>query len=87
MKLKVVQEPSDEGGYSIYVPTLSGCISEGDTRGEALGNIEEAIVLYLEPPDDDLSYEPECGNRRNCCMRNSCNFPESPSTTRATSWQ
>jgi predicted RNase H-like HicB family nuclease len=48
MKLKVILEPSDEGGYTVYVPTLPGCISEGDTMEEALGNIREAIDLYLE---------------------------------------
>jgi predicted RNase H-like HicB family nuclease len=48
MKLKVVLEPSDEGGFSIYVPSLPGCISEGDTVEEALENIREAIDLYLE---------------------------------------
>ncbi len=49
MKLKVVLEPSDEGGYTIYVPSLPGCISEGETVEEALENIQEAIELYLEP--------------------------------------
>jgi predicted RNase H-like HicB family nuclease len=49
VKLKVVLEPSDEGGYTVYVPTLPGCISEGDTLEEALANIREAIELYLEP--------------------------------------
>ena len=48
MKLKVVLEPSDEGGFTVYVPSLPGCISEGDTREEALVNIQEAIELYLE---------------------------------------
>ncbi len=48
MKLKVVLEPSDEGGFTVYVPSLPGCISEGDTREEALANIQEAIELYLE---------------------------------------
>ncbi|MBM4275058.1 MAG: type II toxin-antitoxin system HicB family antitoxin [Deltaproteobacteria bacterium] len=48
MKLKVVLEPSDEGGFTVYVPSLPGCISEGDTREEALANIREAIDLYLE---------------------------------------
>jgi predicted RNase H-like HicB family nuclease len=56
MKLQVVLEPSDEGGYTAVVPALPGCISEGDTRQEALKNIEEAIKLYLEPVDDDLNY-------------------------------
>ena len=54
MKLKVVLEPSDEGGYTIYVPSLPGCISEGETKEEALENIREAIGLYLEPVDDDF---------------------------------
>ena len=54
MKLKVVLEPSDEGGFTVYVPSLPGCVSEGDTEDEALKNIREAIELYLEPVDDDL---------------------------------
>jgi predicted RNase H-like HicB family nuclease len=48
MKLKVILEPSDEGGYTVYVPYLAGCISEGNTKEEALVNIREAIDLYLE---------------------------------------
>lgn len=54
MKLKVVLEPSDEGGYTVYVPSLPGCISEGDTLQEAMNNIRDAIRLYLEPVEDDL---------------------------------
>ncbi len=53
MKLKVVLEPSEDGGYTVYVPSLPGCISEGDTREKALSNIKEAIALYLEPTEDD----------------------------------
>ena len=40
MKIKVVLEPAEEGGYTAYVPSLPGCISEGDT-------CEEAVELYL----------------------------------------
>ncbi|MEH1802199.1 type II toxin-antitoxin system HicB family antitoxin [Nostoc sp.] len=54
MKLKVVLEPSDEGGYTVHVPSLPGCISEGETVEEALQNIQEAIELYLEPLEDEL---------------------------------
>ncbi len=53
MKLKVVLEPSEEGGYTAIVPSLPGCISEGDSRDEALRNIREVIELYLEPVEDD----------------------------------
>ena len=49
MKLTVMLEPSEEGGFTVLVPALPGCISEGDTREEALKNIREAIELYLEP--------------------------------------
>ena len=48
MKLKIVLETSNEGGYTVYVPSLPGCISEGQTKKEALANIKEAIELYLE---------------------------------------
>ncbi len=54
MKLKIVLEPSEDGGYTVYVPSLPGCISEGDTVEEAIQNIKEAIELYLEPVEDDL---------------------------------
>jgi predicted RNase H-like HicB family nuclease len=53
MRLKVVLEPSDEGGYTAIVPSLPGCITEGNSREEALSNVKEAIELYLEPVDDD----------------------------------
>jgi predicted RNase H-like HicB family nuclease len=55
MRLKVLLEPSDEGGFTAYVPVLPGCISEGDTADEALANLREAIELYLEPVEDDLA--------------------------------
>lgn len=57
MKFKVVLEPSDEGGYTVYVPSLPGCISEGESKEEAMHNISEAIELYLEPVEDDWILE------------------------------
>jgi predicted RNase H-like HicB family nuclease len=59
MKLRVILEPSDEGGYAAIVPALPGCISEGNTREETLANIQEAIALYLEPVEDDLGFGPD----------------------------
>jgi predicted RNase H-like HicB family nuclease len=57
MRFKIVFEPSDEGGFTAYVPALPGCISEGDSVDEALANIQEAIELYLEPVEDDWIFE------------------------------
>ncbi len=56
MKLQIILEPSDEGGFTVYVPSLPGCISEGDSKEIALANIQEAIELYLEPVPDDFCY-------------------------------
>ncbi len=59
MKLKIVLEPSEEGGYTVFVPALPGCISEGETREQALTNIREAIELYLEPSEAELAAVPD----------------------------
>lgn len=59
MTLRVILEPSDEGGFTVIVPALPGCITEGDTQEEALQNIREAIELYLEPIEDDLEFHPD----------------------------
>ena len=59
MKFRVVLEPSEEGGFTAVVPALPGCISEGNTRDEALANVREAIALYLDPVDDDTVFGPD----------------------------
>ena len=44
-----VFEPAEErGGFTVTIPSLPGCISEGETFEEALENIKEAASLYLE---------------------------------------
>ncbi|MBN2354576.1 type II toxin-antitoxin system HicB family antitoxin [candidate division KSB1 bacterium] len=67
-KYQVLFNPQEEGGYTVTVPALPGCISEGDTFDEALANIKEAIALYLEslqadglpiPPENHLIVEIE----------------------------
>ena len=44
----VVLEQEPDEGFVASVPALPGCVSQGDTREEALRNIREAIELYLE---------------------------------------
>jgi len=56
---KVIFEPQEEGGYTATVPSLPGCISEGDTYDETLRNIREAMALYLESLRDDGMPIPE----------------------------
>lgn len=54
MKLTIVLEPQEEGGFTAYVPSLPGCISEGETKEEAVKNIKEAIELYMEADTNEL---------------------------------
>lgn len=56
MEIKIILEEQDEGGYSVYVPSLPGCISQGETREEALKNIREAIELYLEAENNEIIF-------------------------------
>lgn len=51
MKYKVNLVKTDEG-YSISVPGLPGCWSQGETEDEALENIKDAIQAYLETVDE-----------------------------------
>lgn len=47
MKIVVVLDGNEKEGYTVTCPALPGCISEGDTKEQALNNIKEAIKLYL----------------------------------------
>ena len=66
MKKRVYQytgifESAEEGGYTATIPSLPGCISEGDTFEEALENIKEAASLYLETVDGEEELKGEKG--------------------------
>ncbi len=54
----VIQEEK-EGGYSVWVPALPGCTSQGETFEETVKNIKEAIELYLESAPEMLEYGDE----------------------------
>ena len=53
MKYKIALQKTDEG-YSVSVPGLPGCWSQGATEQEALKNIQDAIQEYLAARDDLL---------------------------------
>lgn len=48
LKYTIILVPEEDGGYSVEVPALPGCFTQGETREEAIGNAKEAIMLYLE---------------------------------------
>ena len=52
MKYRVLIEQDEDGFFVAEVPALPGCISQGQTRQEALENIREAIAGYLESLED-----------------------------------
>lgn len=49
---KAIIESCEEGGFTAYVPSLPGCVSEGETYEECLANIREATELYIETARD-----------------------------------
>ncbi|HEX6349357.1 MAG TPA: type II toxin-antitoxin system HicB family antitoxin [Candidatus Dormibacteraeota bacterium] len=44
----IVVDPDLDGGYTVTVPALPGCITQGETVEECVANAQEAIGLYLE---------------------------------------
>ena len=48
MRYTVILEQEPDGGYVATVPSLPGCVSQGDTREEVMRNIREAADLYIE---------------------------------------
>ncbi|MAG02315.1 HicB family protein [Candidatus Pacearchaeota archaeon] len=54
MEIKIMLEEAEEGGFTVHVPSLPGCISQGDTLEEAINNIKEAIELYLDDGPEDI---------------------------------
>lgn len=54
MKYRIAIEQTEEG-YSVHVPGLPGCWSQGDTEEEAITNIKDAIADYISARDDLLS--------------------------------
>lgn len=57
---QVVIYPGEDGYWVVECPSLPGCISQGQTKDEAISNIKEAIRLYIESLEQDgLPVPPE----------------------------
>jgi predicted RNase H-like HicB family nuclease len=48
MTYTVILQQESDGGFVAVAPALPGCVSQGDTRSEALANIREAMAVYIE---------------------------------------
>lgn len=59
MTLKVLVHDAKEGGYWAEVPSLPGCVTEGDTWDELLANVREAVEGWLETAAARTEPEPE----------------------------
>ena len=50
---RILLTPEEEGGFSVSVPALPGCFTEGETIEEAIAMAKEAIALYIESLEED----------------------------------
>jgi len=48
LNYKILLKKEPEGGFTVFVPSLSGCIRYGNTIDEAIEKAKEAIELYIE---------------------------------------
>ncbi|MCL5070128.1 MAG: type II toxin-antitoxin system HicB family antitoxin [Actinobacteria bacterium] len=48
LNYKILLKKEPEGGYTVLVPSLPGCITYGETIDESIINAKEAIELYIE---------------------------------------
>lgn len=73
MRLEINVCADDSGGFFVTVPSLPGCVSQGETRKEAIKNIREALTIYIltlqsegrpipeELLSDSIEFDIECG--------------------------
>ena len=58
MTLKAIIHKAEEGGYWAEVPSLPGCVTQGETHGELKTNLREAIDLWLSVDDKTMESIP-----------------------------
>lgn len=59
MKFKVVIHKAEEGGYWAEVPSIAGCVSQGETYDEVIQNVQEAIEACLSVDIKECDMEKE----------------------------
>ena len=58
-KFKIILEKEPSGGFSVSVPSLPGCATQGETLEECIHNAKESIELYIESLKEDNLPMPE----------------------------
>lgn len=64
LQYNAVFQQEKEGGFSVWVPALPGCTSQGETFEEAVENIREAISLYIESEPEVIAYGDETNEKQ-----------------------
>jgi len=64
VKLKVILEAQPEGGYTIYCPAFPGCVSQGETKREAVENFLDALEGWLAVKAKVMAKQPAGSGRR-----------------------
>ena len=59
---KILLKKEEEGGYTVFVPSLPGCITYGETVDESISMAKEAIELYLEELEERGEFIPDDSN-------------------------
>lgn len=59
MKVKAIIHEAEEGGYWAEVPSLPGCVTQADSMEELKKNLHEAVELWVEAGEANISVEPE----------------------------
>ena len=50
---QVILYPDEDGRWVAECPSLPGCISQGESKQDAISNVKEAIELYISALEDD----------------------------------
>lgn len=64
LQYNAVFQQETDGGFSVWVPSLLGCTSQGETFEEAMKNVKEAIELYLEDVPEVVKHESEAREKQ-----------------------
>ena len=77
LKYPITLHPAPEGGYAAEIEDLPGCISQSETVEEAIKNIEEARLLWLESAYEDGLNIPVPRNENDYSGKFNVRFPKS----------